>query len=94
MRRRCRPRNKKFTLAEARQVKRVLDPKDRHDLHEFHVGLNIELEHHDLTCGDPLQTGMITIKHMNEVRVAKRSPKNYYPLLLARVEGKAWPGRK
>jgi hypothetical protein len=89
----CRPKSKKFTLAEARRVKAILDPRDKHDLHEFHVGLNVELEHHDLTCGDPIETGMIAIRHMNEVHVAKRSPRNYYPLLLTKVEGEKWPKR-
>lgn len=82
----CRPKNKKFTLAEARSVKAILDPKDKHDLQEFHMGMNIELEHHDITCGDPVLTGKIAIRHMNEVHVAKKSPKNYYPLLVKWVE--------
>ena len=88
---RCRPQNRKFSLREARRVKAILDPRDKHDLHEFHVGLNIELEHHNITCGDPLETGRIALVHMDEVHVAKRSPANYYPLLVTLVEGKPWP---
>ena len=83
-RRKCRSARRKFTLAEARRVKRILDPKNKYDLHEFHVGMNVELEHHDVTCGDPLSTGLIVMAHMPET-------KHYYPKLIRHVEGKPWP---
>ena len=81
---RCRPKSKHFTLAEARKIKTVLDPKNKYDLHEFHVGMNIELEHHNIACGNPIETGKIVMAHMPET-------KHYYPKLVQYVEGKPWP---
>lgn len=84
---RCRPKSRRFTLAEARRVKAILDPRNKYNLHEFHVGMNVELEHHNITCGDPIETGRIVVAHMPET-------KHYYPKLIRFVEGKSWPQKR
>ena len=64
---------KKFTLNQARKIggKLGIDWK-RFDLEEFHIGLNVELEHGsgnpatNVTRDDPLTTGKIALAHLNE----------------------------
>jgi hypothetical protein len=51
---------------------------DRISLDEFHRGMNVELEHKDVTNGDLTMTGKIALAHLKE-----RS--NYYTLL-AQIE--------
>ena len=51
------------------------------DFKEFFVGMNVELEHIDVTHGNLVQTAKITAAHLNE------NPK-YYSLLLKYVEKK------
>lgn len=49
------------------------------DLHEFYTGMNVELEHRDVTGGSLLKTAMIAAAHLRE------NP-NYYTLLKKYVE--------
>lgn len=49
------------------------------DINEFCVGMNVELEHDDVTQGSLIQTAMITAAHLREVP-------NYYTLLKKYVE--------
>lgn len=42
-------------------AKKGVDPK------EFHLGMNIELEHFDLTKGDLVKTAKITLAHLREL---------------------------
>lgn len=49
------------------------------DPNEFHVGMNVELEHHDVTNGNVVTTAKITAAHLRE------NPK-YYTLLKKHVE--------
>jgi hypothetical protein len=37
------------------------------DRHEFHLGMNIEMEHFDLTKGNLKKTAMITLAHLQEL---------------------------
>jgi len=43
-----------------------LDPK-KFSRKEFHLGMNIELEHFDLTKGDLMKTAKITLAHLREL---------------------------
>ena len=49
------------------------------DINEFCIGMNVELEHVDVTGGSLVQTAMITAAHLREVP-------NYYTLLKKYVE--------
>lgn len=73
---------REFSKEEAKKVGDELGLSwDKYSLEEFHKGLNVELEHSDITRGDPKLTAKIAIAHLNEV-------KNYYTLLAKYVEGK------
>jgi len=50
------------------------------DFKEFFVGMNVELEHKDVTHGNLVQTAKIAAAHLRE-------KPNYYTLLLRNVEG-------
>jgi len=72
---------KKFSQEEAKKLGDELGLSwDKYSLEEFHQGLNVELEHSDVTKGDPKLTAKIAIAHLNEVP-------NYYTLLKKHVEG-------
>lgn len=49
------------------------------DFKEFYVGMNVEMEHKDVTKGDPILTAKIAAAHLHEVP-------NYYTLLMKHVE--------
>ena len=51
------------------------DPK------EFHMGVNVEMEHKDVTNGNVIKTAKIAAAHLTEVP-------NYYTLLKRHVEKK------
>lgn len=47
---------------------------------EFKTGMRVELEHKDVTKGDPVKTAKIALAHIKE-------RPDYYKLLMAKVEG-------
>lgn len=57
-----------FTVEEAQDIaaKAGVD-LGKYDLKEFCNGLSVELEHSDLTAGDPSMTAKIVIAHLNEI---------------------------
>lgn len=57
-----------FTAEEAQEIaaKAGVD-LGKYDLKEFCNGLSVELEHFDLTAGDPSMTAKIVIAHLNEI---------------------------
>lgn len=38
------------------------------DLNEFRMGLEVEMEHKDVTGGDPILTGKIALAHLKEMK--------------------------
>ena len=58
----------------------------KYSLDQFRKGLKVELEHRDITHGDPLKTGKIVLAHLKEVP-------NYYDKL-EKVEKKSSPKKK
>lgn len=65
----------KFTLKNAKDCLKYLGIKKyKFDIHDLKEGMNVELEHKDITNGDPLLTCKIALAHLNE------NP-NYYKLL-------------
>jgi phage terminase small subunit len=50
---------------EAKQVYDKLKPSV--DFKQFEIGMNVELEHQDVTHGDLVQTAKIAIAHLKEV---------------------------
>lgn len=65
---------------QALKVAKILKVKfQKFDIKDFTVGMNIELEHKDVTGGDLILTGKIALAHLKE------NP-NYYKLLLKYVE--------
>jgi hypothetical protein len=79
---------KHFTLEQAREIGAALGIEwDRFDAEQFHMGLEVELEHGlhdpatDVTGDDPLLTGKIALAHLNEFA-------DYYTRL-ARMEQEA-----
>ena len=65
----------KFTLKDARDCLKYLRiNKLSFDIHELKNGMNVELEHSDITNGDPILTCKIALAHLKE------NP-NYYKLL-------------
>jgi hypothetical protein len=64
---------KHFTAEQAREIGETLGITwDRFDVAQFHMGLEVELEHGlhdpetDVTGNDPLLTGKIALAHLNE----------------------------
>lgn len=57
-----------FTPEEALQIAQNagVDPT-KVDMKEFQAGLVVEMEHQDLTNGDPLMTAKIVLAHLNEI---------------------------
>lgn len=72
-------RPEKVTETEARRIYRMMNYK--FDFNEFHKGMNVEMEHKDVTKGDLKLTAMIAAAHLTEVP-------NYYTLLQKYVETK------
>ena len=65
----------KFTLKIAKDCLKQLNISNpSFDIHELKNGMNVELEHKDITNGDPLLTCKIALAHLKE------NP-NYYQLL-------------
>ncbi|MBE6051541.1 MAG: hypothetical protein E7214_13070 [Clostridium sp.] len=67
--------NPVFTMEDAERIAKELDidfSKEKFDLLQFEMGLNVELEHglHDkntnVTNNDPILTGKIALAHLNE----------------------------
>jgi len=63
----------KFTTEQARKIGDELGIDwSRFDTEQFHMGLNVELEHGlidpstDVTGNDPVLTGKIALAHLNE----------------------------
>jgi predicted heme/steroid binding protein len=66
---------KSFSTEEALEIASILSinfDNEKFDIHEFTVGINIELEHGkvcahtNITDDDPIITGKITLAHLNE----------------------------
>lgn len=70
----------KINKTQVVKVAKILKVKfQKFDIKDFTVGMNIELEHQDVTGGDLILTGKIALAHLKE------NP-NYYKLLLKYVE--------
>lgn len=68
------------TYVSRKEAKRFYDyGKYNFDFEEFYMGMNVELEHQDVTGGSLTQTAMIAAAHLREVP-------NYYTLLKKYVE--------
>jgi hypothetical protein len=71
---------KQTTKVSEKEARWVYDYFDYDfDFKEFLMGMNVEMEHQDLTGGSLVQTGMIAAAHLREVP-------NYYTLLKRYVE--------
>ena len=71
---RCRPRNKPYTLREAKKARAKVKLPRGVTTEDLLVGMNVELEHYDLTCGDLTETARIAAAHLRE-------NERYYSLL-------------
>ena len=72
--------NKKDTYISEEDAQRVYNSLNYNfDFKEFHEGMNIELEHQDVTGGNLILTAKIAAAHLREVP-------NYYTLLKKYVE--------
>ena len=69
------PSKKSFTTEEARKIAKILNidfSKEKFDLNQFTMGLNVELEHGSkfpsttVTQDDPILTGKIALAHLME----------------------------
>ena len=79
MRRSCRPCSRHYSLKDAQKAaKRVSLPAGATVLHLLE-GMNVEREHGDVTCCDPVLTARIAAAHLRE-RL------DYYVLLKRYVE--------
>lgn len=68
------------TYISKTEAKRIYDyMKYDFDFNEFFMGMNVELEHQDVTDGSLIKTAMIAAAHLKE-------KKNYYTLLKKYVE--------
>lgn len=64
-----------FTLNDAKECLRYLRiPLGKFPINEVKKGMNVELEHSDITNGDPILTCKIALAHLRENA-------NYYKLL-------------
>lgn len=71
----------KFSLEDAKNIGNKLNVDwEKYDENEFHIGLNVELEHGkrfpkwNVTDDDPIKTAKIALAHLEELP-------NYYTLL-------------
>lgn len=70
------------TYISKEEVKRIYDYMGYDfDFQQFYIGMNVELEHQDVTDGSLSKTAMIAAAHLKEVP-------NYYTLLKKYVERK------
>ncbi len=70
----------KINKTQALKVAKILKVKfNKFNIKDFTVGMNVELEHKDITGGDLIITGKIALAHLKE------NP-DYYKLLLKYVE--------
>ncbi|MCK9280413.1 MAG: hypothetical protein M0P71_07325 [Melioribacteraceae bacterium] len=70
----------KINKTQALKVAKILKVKfHKFNIKDFTVGMNVELEHKDITGGDLIITGKIALAHLKE------NP-DYYKLLLKYVE--------
>lgn len=59
--------NQAFTVLQVQELGNQMHLDwDTIPLGEFHKGMNMELEHSDITKGDPIMTAMIAIRHIKE----------------------------
>jgi hypothetical protein len=72
------PRVNENTYISKDEAKRVYD-KMGFDFNEFLLGMNVELEHQDVTKGNILKTAKIAAAHLTE-------KPNYYTLLKKYIE--------
>jgi len=57
----------KFTAEEAKQIGEQLGIDwSKFDVAQFQRGMDVELEHINITNGDPLMTGKIALAHLDE----------------------------
>lgn len=87
-----------FTREESKDIAKKLDikfDKEKFDLEEFYMGVNIELEHGtkfpiaNVTNNDPILTGMIALAHLLEI------PDYYTRLSKLEAEAKKyWSNKK
>ena len=60
-------RKKRISLPVARRVGNALRVNwDKVNIEQFRMGLEVELEHRDVTHGDYLLTGKIALAHLKE----------------------------
>jgi len=61
-------RKERFDINQAKEIIEQLDPdwRIKYSIDEFVLGLNEELEHRDITDGDPILTGKIALSHLKE----------------------------
>lgn len=78
-----------FSTAQAEAIGDLLDVDwSKVDLEQFRQGLSVEMEHSDITGGDPLTTGKIVLAHLKEKR-------DYYDRLVgAGLESREEPERR
>ena len=55
----------KFTAEQSAAIQKDVGA-DRFSAEEFHKGMNEELEHYDITEGDPFETADIVLAHLKE----------------------------
>lgn len=69
------PVQKKFSTEDATEIAKALKidfSKEKFDLNQFTIGINVELEHGtkfpktNVTCNDPILTGKIAYAHLLE----------------------------
>lgn len=70
---------------EARRVYKWINPPNI-KFNQFYKGMNVELEHQDVTEGSLYKTALIAIAHLKEIP-------NYYDLLEKYVENKRNMGK-
>ena len=90
-------KRKSFTIEEGRKIAKILNidfSKEKFDLNQFTMGLNVELEHGskfkdtNVTQDDPILTGKIAIAHLMEF------PDYYTRLKKLENEAKAYWNKK
>lgn len=80
MARRCRPCSRPYTEKDAKKALRKVRVPAGTTADELLEGMNVEREHGDLTCCDPVLSAKIAAAHLRERR-------DYYPRLKRFVEG-------
>ena len=87
-------KKKQFTSDEAKKIGDEIGVDwTKHDLKNFTIGINIELEHGtidpqtNVTNDDPIMTGKIAYYHMKEIPGSGKND-DYYSLLNKYIESK------